>query len=341
VNKDFRVSVSITDHPKIIKLMRRLGDRAFFNLVRLWGYVAINKPGGNLAGVDAEDLEIAADWRGDPGIFVPALIDLGLLDNTNGTLVVHDWTEHNEFASYSKARSEKARNAARKRWNNKTKKEAMLDDATSNATSINEQCPDDAKSNFSNAPSPIPSPIPNPSPRDKKTLSCGTSADDSTSEEKKPLGKMAQAALDTYGDFARKFQDYVCREMGNVAPKITDALITNGAVIVDQLVRIDGFDFEDVRAALNWAVRDTFWRNQVLSLGGLRNKKNGAADQTKFQKIYTRYAESGEKPSGVVIYRKEDHPPGVMPDDAPPMMYDLNQIKKDLDAKGLGRVSRG
>lgn len=195
---------------------------------------------------------------------------------------------------------------------------------------------------------PVPPPYPTgnrkleeESEGNNKPLSCGTSADDSTSKEKKPLGKMAQAALDTYGDFARKFQDHVCREMGNVAPKITEALIANGAVIVDQLVRIDGFNFEDVRAALNWAVRDTFWRNQVLSLGGLRNKKNGAADQTKFQKIYTRYAESGEKPSGIVIYRKEDHPPVVMPDDAPPMMYDLNQIKEDLDAKGLGKVSHG
>lgn len=191
---------------------------------------------------------------------------------------------------------------------------------------------------------PVPPPYPTGNRNiegNNKKLSCGTSADDSTSEGKKPLGKTTQQAMDTYGDFARKFQEHVSAEMGNLAPKLTDALILKGAVAVDQCVRIDGFSFEDIRGALNWAVRDDFWRNQVLSLGCLRSKKNGAGDQTKFQKLFTRYAESGKRPSGIVIYRQEDKPPGIMPDDAPPMMYDLQQVKDHLDAQGLGRVNNG
>ena len=173
MNKDFRVSIALTDHPKTIKLMRRLGDRSFFNLMRLWGYVAVNKPNGQLSGVDVEDIEIAADWRGEPGLFVSTLLDLGFLDQGDLMLCVHDWMEHNEFAAYSKERSEKARQAARKRWtNDKGNKGDMLNDAKSNATSINEQCeehtPADAKIGSSNAPSPTPSPKPKPSPSPKK-----------------------------------------------------------------------------------------------------------------------------------------------------------------------------
>jgi hypothetical protein len=60
MNKDFRIAVSLPYHPKIEKLMRRLGDKSFYCLIRLWAFTAMNKPDGILSGMDAEDIEIAA-----------------------------------------------------------------------------------------------------------------------------------------------------------------------------------------------------------------------------------------------------------------------------------------
>jgi len=164
MNKDIRVSVTLPTHPKTIKLMRRLGDRAFYCLIRLWTFVGQNKPDGILNNMDSEDIEIAADWQGSPGEFVETLIDIKFLDFENETYKIHDWEDHNEYAAHAQARSEKAKKAARARWKQNGLNKAdtqdnatstdkhMLKNASSNATSINELCP---------SPSPIPSPSPN------------------------------------------------------------------------------------------------------------------------------------------------------------------------------------
>jgi len=154
MNKDFRVSVTITTHCKIKKLMRRLGDRSFYNLIGLWAYVAVNKPDGILTGMNGEDLEIAADWNGECSKLVLALLELKFIDKKDGVYSIHDWENHNGYAFYSEQRSERARNAAKARWNKSNKnKELMLSDAKR----MQQASP-------SNAPSPSPSPSPSPDP---------------------------------------------------------------------------------------------------------------------------------------------------------------------------------
>src|SRR5574343_1885891 len=64
----------------------------------------------------------------------------------------------------------------------------------------------------------------------------------------------------------------------------TEAMIDGGADTVDKLVRIDGYDLEqEVKPVLRWAVSDSFWKSNLLSLAGLRGRKNGGA--TKFENI--------------------------------------------------------
>lgn len=122
MNKDFRVAIGLTTHPKTIKLMRRLGDRAFYNLIRLWSYVAQSKPDGTLCNVDTDDIEIAADWQGKDGVFCQALIDLHFLDEVNGIYTIHGWREHNGYAANAESRSNKARLAAAAKWDKVRKK---------------------------------------------------------------------------------------------------------------------------------------------------------------------------------------------------------------------------
>ena len=108
MNKDFKISVTFPDHPKTIKLVRRLGETGPLHLIWFWAWVAANKPTGRLEGMDNEDIAIAARWPGDTDEFVDALVNLRWLDRDGDDLVVHDWAEHNQHASEAGERSIKA-----------------------------------------------------------------------------------------------------------------------------------------------------------------------------------------------------------------------------------------
>ena len=56
--------------------------------------------------MDVDDVEIAAGWPGERrGEFVKAMLSVRLLDECGGVFSVHDWTDHNEYASHSPERS--------------------------------------------------------------------------------------------------------------------------------------------------------------------------------------------------------------------------------------------
>ena len=42
----------------------------------------------------SEDVEIAAQWTLEPGVFVPALVEVGYLDGAEGSYKIHDWPIH-------------------------------------------------------------------------------------------------------------------------------------------------------------------------------------------------------------------------------------------------------
>jgi hypothetical protein len=180
MNTDIRVLVTLPTHPKTIKLMRKYGDRSFYCLIRLWSYVAQNKPSGVLGGWDDDDIEIAADWQGEQGLFIKALIDpsIRFMDDVDGVYHIHDWEEHNTYASKADERSGIASNAARARWGKRAKgaKKASGDadskgeqipiDASSNAPSMQEQCSEHKTAMLDQTNSNAPSPSPSPSPKE-------------------------------------------------------------------------------------------------------------------------------------------------------------------------------
>lgn len=99
MNTDFRLSIGLTSNPKTIKLMRRCGDRAFFCLIQLWGWVAQYRPEGDLVGMDTEAIEIAAGWAGVEGQLVEQLSAIGFLDGEDGAYSLHDWEEIQDVQS--------------------------------------------------------------------------------------------------------------------------------------------------------------------------------------------------------------------------------------------------
>jgi uncharacterized phage protein (TIGR02220 family) len=159
MNKDFRVLVGFTSHPKFVKLKRRVGDRGLEYLLRLWEFTAQYKPDGNLTGMTDEDVEIAVAWEGEYGGLCAVLVELKWLDFVDGVYRVHDWQEHNPYALHAKDRSERAKKMAAARWDKETPHAAATprrlgENAVSNAVSIA----------TSNAPPPVPFPEPDPHP---------------------------------------------------------------------------------------------------------------------------------------------------------------------------------
>jgi hypothetical protein len=121
MNIDIRLQLSFRDHPKRIKLERRLGPAGPLALIDLLLVVAQSKPDGHLHGWTDQDIAIAARWNGNPEEFVSTLAELRFLDrHEDGSYSVHDWTEHNSYAAGAQERSERARAAARARWDRQT-----------------------------------------------------------------------------------------------------------------------------------------------------------------------------------------------------------------------------
>ena len=181
---DARISVGLPAHPKTKKLIRRLGEGGAWRLVCLFLWVAQSRPDGDLSGMTGEDIELAADWQGEEGSFIKALIEVGFVDGEEGAYSVHDWREHNPWAAGADARSEKARWIALCKHHGRLKAAEMMPEYASriikDADSKQEARPENANScassatsmhaaENSSAPSPSPSPSPSPNVENLKT----------------------------------------------------------------------------------------------------------------------------------------------------------------------------
>ena len=149
MNIDIRLSLEFFDHPKTKKLRKRLGIEGVMALLKLWTWTAGNRPGGILTGLDAEAVELAADWDGEEGAFVAELLALRLLDEDDSVFSIHDWEEHQAYASKSEERSNKARKAAEARW---SKAQEMPEKSASNAHSMLGNATSIQEHDVSNAP---------------------------------------------------------------------------------------------------------------------------------------------------------------------------------------------
>ena len=116
---DFRLKTDFLDHPKFARAQRELGAAGVVAVLRLYGFAAANRPAGALTELSDDDVELIARWPDERrGELLRALLALRLLDrDESGTLVVHDWAEHQPFLIDAEARREQARTAARTRWN--------------------------------------------------------------------------------------------------------------------------------------------------------------------------------------------------------------------------------
>lgn len=118
---DIRIDTKLLQHPKTIKLYRRLGAEGVLSLIRLWLWAAENRPTGYLLGLSEEDIDLIAgagqtgpDQTGPdqtrPTSFCAVAKELSWIDVAeDGTLVLHEWSHYNPWAADAPTRSDKAR----------------------------------------------------------------------------------------------------------------------------------------------------------------------------------------------------------------------------------------
>ena len=97
MNSSFRVLISLPHHFKTKKLIKRLGYKAFYNLITLWAWTTQNKPDGIFTDMDRGDIESAAGWDGECGDFMDALMDLKWAELQDGIYALHNWQETQRF----------------------------------------------------------------------------------------------------------------------------------------------------------------------------------------------------------------------------------------------------
>ncbi|MEG6502534.1 MULTISPECIES: hypothetical protein [unclassified Desulfovibrio] len=172
MNTDIRLSVGFWQHPKTRKTAKRLGLEGVRSLQILWAWAAQNRPDGNLTGMDWEDIEMAADWQGDERAFFEFCLGVWI-DQAAESYALHDWKDHNSWASEADERSDKAR-FSRLATVNREVYERLKSDGI-NAVSKEEydrltsaQRPfDDRLTTVARSSNVTPSPAPSPAPTHK------------------------------------------------------------------------------------------------------------------------------------------------------------------------------
>lgn len=93
-----RVEAELLDHPKFLRLKRRLGPYALEGLLRVWGHCQNAQRGGVWKRADIEYVEVVARWDGKPGDFYAAMLDVRFIEERGGAVVIHDWDRMNSRA---------------------------------------------------------------------------------------------------------------------------------------------------------------------------------------------------------------------------------------------------
>lgn len=134
-----KVFTSFYSHRKTLRLVAAIGNDAFWVPPRLWSYAAGSQPDGVLQDYSARELALIIGYTGDAQALLQALLQAGFLDSD--PLRIHDWDEHNNYHS---AFADRAKKAAKARWERDPKEEKIGEDkrgeepsiASSNASSM-------------------------------------------------------------------------------------------------------------------------------------------------------------------------------------------------------------
>ena len=202
---DARLSASFPTHPKTKKLMRRLGAAGPWALVCLFLWARMNRADGDLSGMTDEDIELAADWSGDDGALVVALVSVGFIDGDECRRSIHDWAEHQPWSAGAEDRSERAKWRALIKHHGREAAAQRMPEYASRMNAASTQHEDSMlvaeTSMHDGATRSAPSPSPSPSPRSKEESIAPDGAVGSTDDKTKKSDRLTAVTEQAIGAF--------------------------------------------------------------------------------------------------------------------------------------------
>lgn len=110
MNIDTRINNSFFLHPKTKKLEYALGESAPMYVIKIWVWASLFFPDGVLKNIDDVFLENEIGWtKYHKENLIQILVDLEFLERDGSNLIIHDWQDHNSWASTSNSRNDKGR----------------------------------------------------------------------------------------------------------------------------------------------------------------------------------------------------------------------------------------
>lgn len=279
MNSDIRLSVDFWDHPKTIKLERRLGVEGVKALLVLWCWAAVARPDGVMAGMDVEGIEIAAKWDGEEGALVETFIALAWLDVTESGYALHDWLTWQPWASKAEERSEKARfsrMASTYAELHRQLKAAGYDrisreeyDALTTRQRIVGGFLQDVEANDNVASTPCSIPhTPYPMLHAPTQEKSGLEMSPESSPESE---KQGSSGFQTNGDEVR-LSKLLFSLIQKRNPKHKVPNFQKWALHVDRLIRLDNRTPDEIEQVIMWAQGHDFWHRNILSTEKLRKQ---------------------------------------------------------------------
>lgn len=228
---------ALRDHPKVARLCRLLDcsrREAVGMLHLLWWWALDNAEDGDVSDYDSLDLALAADWEGDPEVFVKALLTCGpgrrdgFLEDDGDRLVLHDWWEY------------AGKLVARRRLDRERK-------ATARAASEQgvQRTSDGQTQEVSESPS-------------------ATEQNRTEPNQPNPLPAERREDVDHLCDV---LADLIAAN-GSNRPKIGKAWRDAARLMIDK----DGRDPVKAERLIRWCQADDFWKPNVLSMPTFREK---------------------------------------------------------------------
>lgn len=240
---------SLLKHPKLIRLAAQLGvkkQQAFWNIVTLWFWALDYADSGDLSAFGPHEIAAAAEWNGDPNLFVTQLQECRWLDG----MQLHDWMDY-------AGRLVEKRDANKRRMREKRTTHVQR---TTNARSTHVQgLPN--QPNQPNQPEEVPTPDGVDSPGVNEGRKKKTYAEDS----------------DPY--MAAKYLEHFVLSWAPET-KVTEAKLQGWADEAEKMNRIDGMPWDEFRELVRWIdaqkpARNGFaWNRTIRSMGSIREKRN-------------------------------------------------------------------
>lgn len=122
---------------------------------------------------------------------------------------------------------------------------------------------------------------------------------------------------------------------------MTEKTDNEGALVLDDLVNIDGQEWEDVKKVLRWAMADSFWSKNLRSLAGARKKVSGSGGATKFENCMAKMMEVSEMVRGALPTRPITVTRTWPEGEEPKLPHYLEALFKNTpDGKDAGKIGQ-